>query len=253
MNRDIKNTKKGFLSVEASIFVPLFVIAVLTFGYLMKVSIASENVMHIMADEARRLSMYSYTMEAMPGFRYTLTERILDENKDIDSTYVETFKYRFEHSGKEDLIGLRVSSEIKIKLPIVFKEKVEVSDVLLFRAFTGREYIPEYIDYDKMEEEEEPRIVWVFPRAGERYHEEFCRYINVAARQGLLTAEITRKYSPCSLCGAGSVSTGSVVYYFTSSGSAYHKGSCYIVDRYVISMDEKDAVSKGYTPCSVCI
>jgi len=253
MSKNIRNNKKGFLSLEASIFVPLFVIAVLTFGYLIKVSIASENIMHVMADESRRLSMYLYQIEANPVFPYSLTLRILDENKDIDSTYVETFRQRFEHSGKDDLIALRVSSEIKIKLPIVFQEKVDVSDVLLFRAFTGREYIPEYINYDKMEDDEESRIVWVFPRAGERYHEEFCRYINVAAKQGILTAAMLANYAPCSLCGAGNLSSGSVVYYFTSSGSVFHKGSCYIVERYVISMDEKDAVSKGYSPCSVCI
>jgi hypothetical protein len=40
---------------------------------------------------------------------------------------------------------------------------------------------------------------------------------------------------------------------FAGSGAVYHKGSCFIVDRYVISMDEVDAVKKGYTPCSRCI
>jgi len=248
MNR---NTKRGFLSLEASIFIPLFVIAILTFGYLMKVIVASENIVHIMADEARKLSMYSYNIKVAPGFKYDLRMRILEENRDIDVTYVETFNYLFEHSGKEDLISLRVSSEIKIKLPIIFYDKVEVSDTLLFRGFTGREFIPEYIEYEQ--DEEEVRIVWVFPTAGARYHEETCGYINVAARQASLNADIIKNYDPCTLCGARELSPGSVIYYFLSSGSVYHKGSCFIVDRYVISMDEKDAIGKGYTPCSRCI
>ena len=250
MNR---STKKGFLTVEASIFVPIFVIAILTFGYLIKVSVATENIMHVMTDEARKLSMYSYNVKSGVLFENNLTTRILDENKDIDSTYVESFRYLFEHSGKEDLISVRVSSEIKIKLPIIFREKVEISDTLLFRAFTGREFIPEYIDYEKFEEEIDERIVWVFPTAGTRYHEEWCGYINVAARQGSLSADIIKNYKPCTLCGARELTHGSVIYYFSSSGEVYHKGSCFIVDRYVISMDEQDAIGKGYSPCSRCI
>ena len=248
MNR---NTKKGFLSLEASIFVPLFVIAVLTFGYLIKVAVVSESIMHVMADEARRLSMYSYNVKIAPGFEYKLRSRILEENKDIDDTYVETFMYLYEHAGKEDLIGVRVSSSIKIKLPIVFHDRVETSDTLLFRAFTGREYIPEYGNFENIEEE--LRIVWVFPTAGARYHEEWCGYINVAARQAPLTSELMKSYSPCTLCAAGNLPSGSLIYYFAGSGSVYHKGSCFIVDRYVISMDEKEAVKSGYTPCSRCI
>jgi len=239
--------------VEASIFVPLFVIAILTFGYLIKVSVATENVMHVMADEARRLSMYSYNINVAPFFSGTLRARILEENKDISDTYVETFEYRFEHSGKEDLIAVRMNSEIKIKLPILFHDKVDISDTLLFRAFTGREFIPEYIDYEKFEEEIDERIVWVFPTAGTRYHEEWCGYINVAARQGSLNADIIKNYKPCTLCGARELTHGSVIYYFSGSGEVYHKGSCFIVDRYVISMDEQDAIGKGYAPCSRCI
>lgn len=250
MNR---NTKKGFLSLEAAIFVPVFVIAVLTFGYLIKVAVASENIMHVMADEARRLSMYSYNIQVAPTFEHNLKARILEKNRDISDTSVESFLYLYEYAGKEDLIGIRVSSNIQIRLPIVFHDRVEVSDTLFFRAFTGREFKPEDVCYEHMEEEEEARIVWVFPTAGARYHEEWCGYINVAARQGILGPDIIRNFNPCTLCRASELPHGSVIYYFTGSGAVFHRGSCFIVDRYVISMDERDALRKGYTPCSRCI
>jgi len=247
MNR---RTKKGFLSLEASIFLPVFIIAILTFGYLIKVAVVSENIIHVMTDEARRLSMYSYNVRVAPSFSRNLESRILEENKDIDNVKVETFLYLYGGMEKEDLIGIRVSSDIKIKLPIVFHDSVATSDTLLCRAFTGREYKPTHVHN---EDEEESRIVWVFPTAGTRYHEEWCGYINVAAKQGVLSNQIAKNYSPCKLCGASQLSVGSVIYYFSGSGAVYHKGSCFIVDRYVISMSEEDAVSKKYLPCSKCI
>jgi len=248
-----KNTKKGFLSLEASIFAPVFIIAVLTFGYLLKVTVAEENIMHAMTDEARKLSAYSYNIKAAPLFEGGLKTRLMEEVKDLDEIYVDSFKYLYEYGGKDDLIGIRLSSSIKIKLPVIFHDSVETTDTLLFRAFTGREYKPEDMRYDDMEEEKESHIVWVFPVAGEKYHEEGCGYINVAARQATLTPEIRKKYKPCSLCGAGQAGLGEIVYYFENSGAVYHRGSCFIVDRYVISMEEEDAVKKGYTPCSKCI
>ena len=250
MNR---NTKKGFLSVEASIFVPVFIIAILTFGYLIKVAAVQESVMHAMADEARRIGMYSYNIKAAPLLGMGLKERILEENGDIGETNIESFLYLFSYAGKDDLVSVRVSSNIKIKLPIVFVDSVDVSDTLLFRAFTGREFIPEELNFDEMEEEEESRIVWVFPTAGERYHDEGCGYIKVAAKQEILTPSVARQYKPCSLCGAGSMAAGSVVYCFPGNGEVFHNGSCFIVDRYVISIDEEDAIKKGYLPCSKCI
>jgi hypothetical protein len=45
---------------------------------------------------------------------------------------------------------------------------------------------------------------------------------------------------------------GALVYVFPSAGGAYHLGACYIVERYVISMSESDARSKGYTKCAKC-
>jgi hypothetical protein len=250
MNR---NTKKGFLSVEASIFVPIFVIAVLTLGYLIKVAFISESIMHAMADEAQRLSMYSYSIQSSLSFGDRLTTRLYNENRDIDDTGVETFWYLFNHAGKEDLIGIRVSSNIKIKLPIVFHDSVDISDTLLLRAFTGREFAPENANYDDMEEEQESRIVWVFPTAGERYHENSCGYIEVAARQAVFTYAIKTRYDPCKLCDASRIGIGSVIYYFDNSGAVYHVGSCFIVDRYVSSLDIEDAERRGYTPCSKCM
>jgi hypothetical protein len=197
--------------------------------------------------------MYSYNIKAQPFFETGLKKRLLEENKDLDHVYIESFKYLYKYAGKEDLIGIRVSGNIKIKLPIVFQDMVDISDTLFFRAFTGKEFILDSPDFEDMEEEEESRPVWVFPTAGEKYHEEDCSYINVAAKQALLNSSIKAKYKPCSHCDPGGLEPGSVIYYFESSGGVYHKGSCFIVDRYVISMELKDAEKKGYGPCSKCI
>ena len=246
------NTKRGFLSLEAALLLPVFIVGILTFGFLIKVIAAEANIIHAMADEGGKLSVRAYSMRIAPDFGMTLKKRLAAENSGIEDIHVETFQYLYRAQGKDDLIALRVSAQMKVKLPIVLYDGFELSETLLFRGFTGRERIPERIRFDEMEMEEESHIVWVFPTAGTKYHEETCRYIRVEARQGFLDARIQSQYKACALCRPDESSRGSVIYYFQSSGEAYHKGDCYIVDRYVISMEEADAVKKGYTPCMVC-
>jgi len=246
------NTKKGFLSLEATLFLPVFIIAILTIAFLIKVAGASEGVMHAMADEARKASMYSYAANMTPANLYNMYMRLGEEKGAIGDPYLESYVQYFPYMGKEDLMALRVGSNIKIRLPVLFRESVDISETLLFRAFTGHEFESDVDDFDRMEEKEDSKIVWVFPTAGEKYHELSCSYIQVAARQGTLTAAIKRKYAPCTHCNPQYLALGSAIFYFESTGKAYHKGSCYTVNRYVISMELVDAEKKGYTPCSKC-
>lgn len=249
MNKHIKR-KRGFQTLEAAIFLPVFLIAVLTFGYLIKMAAVQENIMHIMTDEVRRLSMTSYNIKVAPLFKDELCDRLEEENRLIENLKVDRFWYLY---GKNDLISITVSCKVKNILPKIFYDDFMLEEKLLARGFTGKKNLPEKTEFNEMEMEEESRTVWVFPVAGERYHEEKCGYINVAAREIALDHKTRRRYDPCTHCNPGELENGSLAYCFERAGKVYHKGSCYIVERYVISMEEKDAQSKGYGPCSKCI
>ena len=55
----MKNTKKGSITVEAAIILPLFIIAVLTISYTVKLIETEEDVINGIADEARYKAAYS--------------------------------------------------------------------------------------------------------------------------------------------------------------------------------------------------
>jgi len=247
-----RNTKKGFLSLEAALFLPVFIIAILTIAFLIKVAGASEGVMNVMADEARKASMRSYIVEHSLMNPSLMNIRLAEGKGAFGVPSLKTYLQFFSYMDKEDLIAVRVDSNLKIRLPVLFRESVDISETILFRAFTGHEFESDVDNFDRMEEKEDSKIVWVFPKAGEKYHELSCSYIQVAARQGTLTAAIKKKYAPCTHCNPQYLALGSVIFYFESTGKAYHKGSCYTVNRYVISMELVDAEKKGYTPCSKC-
>jgi hypothetical protein len=250
---------RGSLAVETAIFLPLFIIGVLTLGWLIRMTAISENVFHTLADETGVLAAEAKTPVGLPTYKSGLLKRIGDENgKDVKKTKVTRIAYRVPFidvtGGKAhtNLIAASVSYETPILLPHIFASKLTVSDSVLCRAFVGTDNKDDKFPFDEMEKSDDGELVWVFPRAGARYHGETCAVIKNNPREVILSSQVRRKYDACKLCKPNSVSDGNLVYVFPAAGGAYHLGSCYIVERYVISISEQDAKEQGYTVCKRC-
>ncbi len=246
-----RNTKRGFVTVEASIFLPVFIIAVLTLAYMMKIYAMDENVTHAMCDEGHRLAENAYVTRIAPDFPSRLEQRVREENPGIDEEIVTRFRYLYRTRGVSDLILIENTYVAYVRLPAAFTGPATRTRRVLIRGFTGAETERRGASYTSLEEDEESVTVWVFPRYGERYHDENCPYIKVDARQRTLNSSIRNKYSPCANCRPGDLANGALVYVFPSGGS-YHRGTCPSVDRYVVGMEKDEAIERGYTACSKC-
>lgn len=248
-----KNTKKGFITVEAAIFLPIFIIGVLTFAYLIKFLSVQEAVFHSFTDEARVISAESAINPlSAPLFEPKLKDRIYDENGDyVSNVDVDRFLYLYPSRGMTGMISMDLNYDVNIKLPIPFFDKLPVSESLILRGFIGKEEFVDPLPFEEMEKAKSSNLVWIFPRAGGRYHREDCIYIKSEPRQMIMTSQIRRKYDSCGVCDSYHLQGGSLVYCF-KTGHSYHTGSCPIVDKYVISVEKDDAIRKGYSACSKC-
>lgn len=253
--------KKGFIILETTIILPFLLIGILTLVYLLKILWIEERTFFTFENEARALSRGAYLQEVNSGadqvnatsFPLVLKSKLYkDHQGDLKDVILKEYKYLYTDQGLTGLIYANLSYDVNIRLPIPFQSEAPIENALLLRGFIGADKKYSFMRFEKMEEEQEVQPVWVFPRAGERYHGEFCTYIKNQPRQMILTASLKQRYDPCSLCKPKEVTLGNVVYCFTRAGSVYHRGSCYSVDRYVIEMDKEEAVTKGYTPCMKC-
>jgi len=248
--------RRGSLAVEAAIFLPLFIVGVLTLGYLIRFTTAAEGVSYKITDEAHKIAGRAAFVPLPVGAKNDIAERVL-ESPDISEAEVHPFFYRTPWvgtSGKTytDLIGFSCSYTVPLKIPHIFKDELKGEETVLCRAFVGKDNSGDAMPFSEMEKEEDGKMVWVFPRAGEKYHGENCRYIKAEARETLLDSTVRRNYSPCELCKPQNARNGALVYCFPNAGRAYHIGSCTTVKKYVIEISEKDAKEQGYTACSVC-
>lgn len=253
--------KRGSLAVETAIFLPIFILGVLMLIYLIKVLWIEERVFFTFQQEASKISDYAYvgdklesngSLETM-AFKGIVKGKLYNDHEDdiLGAEFTE-YKYMFTNKGLSGLVLASLKYEVNIKLPIDIYPKVPIEDSLLFRGFIGADLYYEPVSFEEMKKKKEVIPVWIFPRAGERYHKEGCGYIKNQPRQLVLNSGIIKKYDPCKLCRPGELKTGNIVYCFTKTGEAYHKGSCYSVEKYVKELNKEEAVEMGYSACMKC-
>ncbi len=100
--------------------------------------------------------------------------------------------------------------------------------------------------------------------SGKKYHGSGCRYLAKSSIPISLTDAVARGYAPCSVCKPSGIPASQTtqiqkpqeeqdqIVYITRTGSKYHKASCQYLRSSAIPIPKKEAISKGYSPCSRC-
>jgi hypothetical protein len=238
---------------------PIFLIAMLALAIMIRMVSVSENITHAMTDELALVAAEGNMSEHTFTFERSLKERVNEENEnDTNAADVAPYKYRVTNSsvmsGKtyDNIIGAGVTSDVNLGFANAFGLKANISTAAICRAFTGTLAESEHMPFSELEDNGNGAMVWVFPRAGEKYHSGSCSVIKNNPKEVLLTQSVRTSYTPCELCKPNEASNGTLIYLFSSAGTAYHKGDCFIVERFVISIDKDEATQKGFTACAKC-
>lgn len=251
--------------VEAALILPIFLLALLSLILLIPIAGVEAEAWVIYAEETQKIAKEAYITEQIDSEEQLalatvlisqlqerrISERIkrdLELAKEVDLT---KFRYLYSKDGMTGLISGTLSYRIKIPLPILHRQ-LRFTRHLVSRGFIGSKDPAEPFGFDPMEAIEESSIVYVFPRAGEKYHKQTCSLLHAHAVESFLTPRLKNMYQPCSICMAESLSLGSKVYVFPNTGEVYHRSTCPLVERYVVPMEWVEAIREGYEPCAYC-
>jgi len=244
--------QKGYITLEAAIILPVFILAVVSIIYYITVFSVVENVAYCNIEETAKLASAAGTVKVSPAFPEKLEKRIHSENHSIENLDTKSFRYLYWDGDLDNMIAVNETYEVALKLPLGFDHRIKLDSRIKCRGFTGKRVSGDSMSFDEMEMAGVWEPVWIFPMSGEKYHASMCTYVKANAREMVLTYDIKKRYDPCTLCGAESSITGTYVYCFTDNGTVYHKSDCHQVSRYAVEINKEDAENKGYTPCSKC-
>ncbi len=247
------HTKKGFVTTEAAIVIPLVIIAVLTVGSVMKIAYYEERVSFIVGNELSELSKNAYIENSNPFFAEKLIKITKRKIPELESPYIEKYKYKFEDNREntDNLIIVEISFGIETGLPGNMVRGLRVKEAYLIRAFCGKDNALTADIKNEFQTDYDYEPVYLLPEYGVKYHTRTCRYVNSYPLQSLMTDSIKRKYKSCNLCQSKKAAEGSIIYCF-QYGNSYHTAVCSTVTKYTVCMDRHDAEIRGYTKCSIC-
>lgn len=242
-----KRKRNGSYTVEAALILPVFLVAVLTIGFLIKVIGGAECGMHAAADEARLAAANAYVLNAPIGLSSSIEGRIKEEAPYVTDADVKDLR-ALSTDGE---ITVTMKYHLDVPLPLGIYDGFDIHDRLKTRAWIGRTGGDPF-GFDAMEEYEDAETVYIFPAWGEKYHTKGCTYVQADPVQMSLTKDVKNRYHSCPRCGSADLSEGALVYVFPSYGEAYHRPGCDSIKKFTVAMEKEQAEHRGYTPCSKC-
>ncbi|PKM84809.1 MAG: hypothetical protein CVU86_05435 [Firmicutes bacterium HGW-Firmicutes-11] len=265
-----RSGKNGFLILEAAILLPVVLLTLISLILVIRSIGVEEKMMGWFSEEAQKVSIGAYILrpeeednDSTGMLPYELLQygiwesavqnKALRKDLPIAAATLEEFQYLYNAHNITDLIQGSLHYQIKLPLPAGFHRETRYVETLLFRGFVGATGNSDPLGFAQMEQNSLNDLVYIFPRAGERYHDRNCRVIIVYPEQVLLTTVLKKRIDPCRLCRPDAEKIGSLVYLFPETGSVFHTGTCSLVDRYVVAVLKSTAVEAGYTPCFYCL
>ena len=243
--------KRGSYIVEAAITVPAFIIAIVVMSSIILMYACIEDCNFIAASELRRAAATASYADTSLLLPVKLRRRFIDDHSQVSSVTIRDFGCRDSRWGQDELIAITARLHLKTNNPLGIKAAADYDVSLVTRAYVGRTR-----DVEPMSEGEisgdDAIPVYIFPLRGERYHSKGCTFLRAASKSATLTYSIRSHYASCPVCRSRSASIGSRIYYFPEYGESYHLPGCASLERNYIEIDRRDAIERGYSPCSKC-
>ena len=250
MNLKTFINKKGSYILEASISLPIFMIAVIVMCSIILMFACIEDANFIAATELRRAAAEAMAADTSVLVPIRISGRVKDHSQ-VDRLWLEDYVYRREWMDEDEIIAIKYNMKLKTSNPLDFAAESDYKVALVTRAFVGKIRDEGPMSSEEMMNEN-AEAVYIFPKMGEKYHNADCTFLHAASKSTVLTESLRNKYNACPVCHSKNAEIGDQVYYFPTGGDDYHLPSCRCLERNYIEIDKTTAVERGYQPCSKC-
>lgn len=242
---------RGSYIVEATLILPIFMIAIMVMSSIISAYSCIEDANYISANRLRRTAAVASVIKTDVMVPYSIQRELDRSHSQVGGFAVNSFLYRKQQLGIDEIISLDADIMINTKNPIGLNAKANYKLKTVTRAYVGRRREDTHMSVDELSGNDD-KAVYIFPKRGEKYHNKSCSFMHSKAVSTSLDASIKSKYDPCPVCKSRRAKFGAKVYYYPSDGECYHLPGCRVMERNYIEISKKVAERRGYTPCSKC-
>lgn len=245
------SAKKGVITVEAALALPLFFLAVLTFFYMIEVMSVRTTIRSGMQYAAKKAAedIYLNPVVTPGGLEADIVSAIGGERLERSIVVDGSSGIHCEKSRMSVITGileLKVTYQVRLPIPAFAAGEVNMEESMRMKGWNG------YIGFGLGQENEETVYV---TENGMVYHRNYhCNYLELSIRMvpygevEHLRNESQGKYHACERCVHGGAANE---VYITEYGERYHNSlSCSGLKRTIYAIPLTEAVGKG--ACSKC-
>lgn len=267
---------KASLTVEAALVLPVFVFAIVAFLYYFQILRLQDQLHFALTETAKEASAYAFVYQDWKSGKASSTDQIygvgfyqMRIREYLDSQMwnhscvtggkngVLLLESDYMEDGKK--MHLKASYIVHPLLPFSFRSVRKYTQEVYTEGFVGTlELVSEDSAGTDEHQEDEERVY--ITRYGKVYHEKStCSHIKLSIKSingsGLFGARNSGggKYQACEKCIKNGEVVPEAIYYITTEGDCYHvRSDCPGLKRMLQTISKKEAVQKGFRPCSGC-
>lgn len=240
----------GSYIVEATITLPIFMIAMIVMCSIISIYSCIEDANYISANDLRRAAAEAVVKKVDIAAPLRIKNQLVDRHAPIEGLYVYEYGYRKIKFGNDEIITLKANLKLNTKNPLGLMADASYDLKTVTRAYVGKER--KNLPMSEADFAQNDEAVYIFPKNGEKYHNMSCSFIHSKYKVVTLNPVLKHKYNPCPICKSRKALNGTAVYIFPGYGDNYHLKNCRALERNYIEITKKVAERRGFKPCNKC-
>jgi len=166
----MRRSTKGFYTLEAAIFLPFLLLAVLSLGYFMRIDGMWESCIHGAVDESAAVAAKAYGGGTLMTVGSKAKNRIMEDVPNLDQVEITGLRVMHSDLYADSLTSYRIEAMKKLELPLGFQREFSFQAGIKFRGFVGKKKTLSPMGSQGLETYEAQDPVCIFPHSGEKYH-----------------------------------------------------------------------------------
>lgn len=242
--------KEGSYIVEATITLPIFLIAMIVMCSIISIYSCIEDANYISANNLRRAAVEALVKKADASTPIRIKSQLSKEHSQIKNLHLFSYQYRKEKFCNDEIIAIDADLNLNSKNPLGLMSLATYRMRTVTRAYVGKIRDVSPMSSEKFASNDVG--VYIFPQNGEKYHNKSCSFLYSKCRGVVLTAAVKHKYEACPVCKSKKILNGNVVYIYPDYGTCYHMKNCHVLERNYVEIAKDVAERRGYIPCNKC-
>ena len=203
------NNRKGSYLVEATLTLPVMILASLAIAMIINIIAACETIGFAASCQLKKHLLSESSNWNTVSLCRSLEAEVAEQCPQLENFQIKSVRTGYRSNGVTDLIGLTTETSFHVFYTSGIGGGVTFEQKLMARAFTGSLQDSSPLDAADFMQGGTSYDVVIYPKYGERFHKTACGIVQQQKEDGnsgwsMDLEEAKRQgFTPCQICGGG--------------------------------------------------